>query len=139
MSLVYFTDRELGKQFPAILASAGIKVERHRDLFQQDGTDEQWLEYCGTKNRVAITHNERIRYTPNELAAVVLHKVRLLVVVGHAPVAELARNFVNTLPKVVAFLAANKAPVIAKIYRPSPGDLRHDPAAAGQITRWFPN
>ena len=139
MSLVYFTDRDLGKQFPAILASADIKVERHRDLFQQDGTDEEWLEYCGTKNRVAITHNERIRYTPNELAAVVLHKVRLLVVVGHAPVAELAHNFVNTLPKVEAFLAANNAPVIAKIYRPSPNDLRHDPAAAGQITRWFPN
>ena len=139
MSLVYFTDRELGKQFPAILASAGIKVERHRDLFQQDGTDEQWLEYCGTKNRVAITHNERIRYTPNELAAVVLHKVRLLVVVGHAPVAELARNFVNTLPKVEAFLEANNAPVIAKIYRPSPNNLSLDPIAAGHITRWFPN
>ncbi len=139
MSLFYFTDRDLGKQFPTILASGGITVERHHDLFQQDGTDEEWLEYCGTNNRVAITHNERIRYTPNELAAVVLHKVRLLIVVGHAPVAELAHNFVNTQPKIEAFLAANKAPVIAKIYRPSPNDLTQNENAVGHIARWFPH
>ena len=72
MSRVYFTDRDLGKRFPEILTAAGLAVERHHDLFAPDGTDEQWLEYCGTRNRVAVTHNERIRDTPNELAAVEL-------------------------------------------------------------------
>ena len=70
MTRVYFTDRDLGKQFPRILAEAAISVERHADLFLPDGSDEQWLEYCGTHDRVAITHNSRIRYVPNELAAV---------------------------------------------------------------------
>ena len=138
MSLVYFTDRDLGKQFPTILASAGITVERHHELFQPDGTDQEWLEYCGTKNHVAITHNERIRYTPNELAAVKQHKVRLLVVIGHAPFAELAHNFVNTHAKIESFLQANDAPFIAKIYRPSPSDKTKAAMLSGQIVRWFP-
>jgi hypothetical protein len=75
VSRVWFTDRDLGKQFPRTLADAGLAVERHGDLFPPDGSDEQWLEHCGTQGRVAITHNSRIRYVPNELAAVVRFKV----------------------------------------------------------------
>jgi hypothetical protein len=60
-------------------------VERHGDLFESDGSDEQWLEHCGTQGRVAITHNSCIGYVPNELAAVVRFKVLLIVVVGQAP------------------------------------------------------
>lgn len=36
------------------------------------------------------THDGRIRYKPNELAAVVEHRVALLVMIGHAPYAKLA-------------------------------------------------
>lgn len=43
MSHIYFTDRDLGKRFPEILADAGLRVERHHDLFPADGSDEQWL------------------------------------------------------------------------------------------------
>ena len=73
MSRVYFTDRDLGKQFPGILAGAGIAVERHGDLFAPDGSDEQWLAHCGRQGGAAVTHNSRIRYVPNELAAVIEH------------------------------------------------------------------
>jgi len=47
LSWIYFTDRDLGRKFPGILAAAGLVVERHEALFPPDGTDEQWLEYCG--------------------------------------------------------------------------------------------
>ena len=76
MSRVYFTDRDLGKRFPEILTAAGLTVERHHDLFPPDGSDEQWLEHCGTKARIGITHNKRIRYAPNERAAVMAHRVQ---------------------------------------------------------------
>jgi len=88
VSRIYFTDRDLGKQFPRILADAGIEVERHGDLFQPDGSDVQWLEHCGTNGRIAISHNSRIRYVPNELAAVNHFKVPLLILVGRATTAE---------------------------------------------------
>jgi hypothetical protein len=138
LSRVYFTDRDLGKKFPGILTEAGLTVERHHDLFPPDGSDEQWLQYCGTNNRIAITHNERIRYTPNELAAVRRHRVALLIVVGHAPFPGLARNFVNTLPKIEAFLDEHEPPFIAKVYRPAAADLARDQAAPGAVTLWYP-
>jgi hypothetical protein len=138
LNRVYFTDRDLGKRFPEILAAAGLTVERHHDVFPPDGPDEQWLEYCGTGDRIAITHNERIRYTPNELAAVERFDVALLVVVGKAPFPALARNFVRTLPGIEAFLDDHKPPFIAKIYRPEPRELEHNPEKAGSIALWYP-
>ncbi len=133
MSRVYFTDRDLGKRFPETLTAAGLTVERHHALFPPDGSDEQWLEHCGRNGRIAITHNERIRYTPNELAAVVQHRVALLVVVGKVPLADLARNFVNTLPRIEDFLDSHQPPYIAKVYRPPTSELTQ-----GSIQLWYP-
>ena len=132
MSRVWFTDRDLGKRFPEILSAAGLTVERHGDLFPPDGSDVQWLEHCGRAGRIAISHNERIRYTPNELAAVRRHKVALLIVVGKVPFAELAENFVATLQTIEAFVAMQKPPYIAKIYRAARG------GQGGTIARWYP-
>ena len=138
MSRVYFTDRDLGKQFPRILAEAGIAVERHADQFPPDGSDEQWLEHCGTHDRVAVTHNSRIRYVPNELAAVKHFGVRLLIVIGQSPTAELARNFVQTLHRIESMLDERKPPFIIKVYRPTPAELAHTASAAGRVEVWYP-
>jgi hypothetical protein len=138
VSRVYFTDRDLGKAFPEILRTAGLTVERHRDLFPPEGSDEQWLEHCGRNARIGITHNERIRYTPNELAAVVQHRVAVLVVVGKVPLADLARSFVSTLPKIEEFVDAHEPPYIAKVYRPPPSELAHTPLAQGSVLLWYP-
>ena len=89
MSRVYFTDRTLGKQSPAILSATGLRVERHIDLFPPNGSDEQWLEYCGTNDRTAITHDHKIRYRINEPDAVMRYSVALLVVIGGASYPEL--------------------------------------------------
>jgi hypothetical protein len=138
LSRVYFTDRDLGKQFPAILAAAGLTVERHHDLFPPDGPDEQWLEHCGRRGRIAITHDQRIRHKINERNAVIRHGVALLVVIGKAPFSELATNFVATLPRIEAFLDRHAAPFIAKVYRAFPADRARDPAARGAVTLWYP-
>ena len=138
MSRVYFTDRDLGKQFPRILAEAGIVIERHGDLFQPEGSDEEWLEHCGTKGRIAISHNSRIRYVPNELEAVKRFKVPLLILVGQATTAELAHNFVRTLPRIAAFLEGRSPPFIGKVYRATPAELAKSAAAPGRVELWFP-
>ena len=137
MSRIYFTDRDLGKQFPRILAEAGIVVERHGDLFQPEGSDEEWLEHCGTNGRIAVSHNSRIRYVPNELEAVKRFKVPLLILVGQATTAELAHNFVRTLPRIEAFLDSRSPPFIGKVYRAPPAELA-SAAASGRVELWFP-
>ena len=138
MTLVYFTDRDLGLRFPEILKNAGLTVERHRDHFRHDAADEDWLAEIGRRDWVALTHNSRIRYTPNEKEAVLRHRVRLLVIIGDAPYPELARSFVVTLHRIEAFLEQNPPPLIAKVYRASPTDLAKNPSAAGRIERWYP-
>lgn len=138
MSVVFFTDRDLGTRFPDILREAGLRVERHQDHFSPDCPDEVWLEEVGRRGWIAITHDSRIRYKPNELAAVRRHGVKLLVVVGAAPFPLLAASFVNTTPRILRFLDKHPAPLIAKVYRASPGQLARRPDAPGMVERWYP-
>lgn len=138
MSRVYFTDRDLGKQFPARLREAGLQVERHTDHFEPNTPDAEWLQAVGQRGWVVITHDERIRYKANELAAVVQHGVALLVVVGHAPYPQLAEHFVHTLPRIEAFVAAHKPPFIAKVYRPTPTELNRRADTPGTVVLWYP-
>jgi hypothetical protein len=138
VSRVYFTDRDLGKQFPRILADAGIAVERHGDLFEQEGTDEQWLEHCGTHGRIAVSHNARIRHVPNELEAVKRFRVPLLILVGKATTADLAQNFVHSFARIEAFIDHHAPPFIAKVYRPTPAELIKSAPAPGRVELWYP-
>ncbi|MEY3252032.1 MAG: hypothetical protein RL227_1005 [Pseudomonadota bacterium] len=138
MARVFFTDRDLGKQFPARLREAGLHVERHADHFEPDTPDAVWLPEVGKRGWVVLTHDERIRYKPNELAAVMRHGVRLLVVQGRAPYAQLAEWFVQTLPRVETFVGTHSAPYIAKVQRPTPKELAANPAAPGRVTLWVP-
>jgi len=135
---VFFTDRDLGKKFPEILRAAGLKVERHVDHFRHDTSDEEWLREIRGRGWIAVTHDGRIRYKPNELATVMQHGVALLVVVGHAPYPELAQAFVATQPRILNFIERHEPPYIAKVYRPSPGDIANDPSALGRIELWHP-
>ena len=136
MSRTFFTDRDLGNAFPAQLRASGLTVERHADHFLPGTPDEDWLRDIGQRGWVAVTRDTRIRYKPNEVAAVRLYRVALLVLVGKAPHADLAANFVRTAERIETFLGRNPPPLIAKIYRPAPADRARDPDAPGTISRW---
>ena len=138
MSRVFFTDRDLGKRFPEILSAAGLHVERHADHFPHDCPDPVWLEEIGQRDWIAVTHDGRIRYKPNELAAVVQHRVALLVVIGHAPYPQLAHAFVATKDRILGFLERHDAPFIAKVYRPPATKATINPDTPGRIELWFP-
>lgn len=61
--LVYFTDRDLGNQFPALLEAAGMQVERHSQYFEHDTPDHVWLEAVAQRGWIVLTHDQRIRYS----------------------------------------------------------------------------
>lgn len=138
MSHIFFTDRDLGKRFPEILSAAGLQVERHADHFAHDCPDTVWLEEIGRRGWTAVTHDGRIRYKPNELAAVVQHRVGLLVVIGHAPYPDLARSFVATRDRIIAFLERHEPPFIAKVYRPNAAQVADNPNTPGSVALWYP-
>jgi PIN like domain len=138
LTFVYFSDRDLGKRFPEILRANGLTAERHADHFAPDTPDEVWLAEVGKRGWIALTHDRRIRYKPNERDAVVRHGVALLVIVGKAPFAELASNFVATLPRIEDFLRRHRPPFIAKVYRPASAETTRHTSAPGRIERWYP-
>src|SRR6185437_14216742 len=109
LSVVYFTDRDLGLRFPDTLRAAGLNVELHRDHFAPTAPDDEWLAKVSARQWIAVTHDARIRYKPNELAAVVRHQAHVLVIVGKAPLPVLAQSFVLTAHRIEEFLAAQAA------------------------------
>lgn len=133
---VFFTDRDLGKQFPAILKEAGVHVERHTDHFADDTKDEEWLSLIGKRGWYVLTHDRRIRHTPNEIAAVEKFEIGLFVIVGKAPFPELAYNFVLTLPNIIKFIENNPRPFIAKVYRPDKTRRKAKRQSAGLVKMW---
>ena len=139
MSLVFFTDRDLGHQFPAILRGANLRVERHSDHFAPDCEDTLWLSEVAARGWISLTHDGRIRYKPNELAAIIRSRATVLVVVGKARYADLAQNFVMTMPRVQSFLHAHRTPpVIGKVYQPLPAERARDAQAPGRVELWYP-
>ena len=138
MSFVYFTDRDLGKRFPEILKSGGLTVEPHADHFAHDTPDETWLQEVGKRGWIALTHDQRIRYKPNERDAVIRHRVALLVIIGKAPFPDLAQNFVNSRAVIESFLRGYKPPFIAKVYRPSASAGEQSGTTPGRIEHWYP-
>ncbi|MGQ0650243.1 MAG: hypothetical protein ACT4P7_22100 [Gemmatimonadaceae bacterium] len=133
----FFTDRDLGNRFPLRLREAGIDAESHSAHFPDRARDEQWIRRVAAKRWFVLTHDERIRYRPNERDAVMTSGVGLFVLVGAAPAADLAENFVRMLPRVEAFIDRHPRPFIAKIYRPAPADLARDQAALGRVEMWL--
>lgn len=91
----------------------------------------------GARGWIAVTHDRRIRYKPNELAAVLAHGVPLLVVIGHAPYPQLADAFVSTQSRILGFIAKHQPPYIAKVYRPGASEVAENPSAPGRIELWF--
>lgn len=118
----YFADRNLGaKIFPAILRDAGITVHTHNDHFAHDAPDTEWIPVVAQRGWVILTSDAAIRRNPLERDAVLSSRATLLVLVGaNAKTSELAHNFVNTLPRVEAFLTREPAPMMAKVFRPNP-------------------
>lgn len=112
-------------------------MEQHGDHFAHDTLDEEWIGEVANCGWVAVSHDKRISRRPNERAAVLDAGLALLIVVGGAPNAELAQNFISTLPAIERFLNRHHPPFIARVYRPTPADLQRKLRPTGRIELWF--
>lgn len=136
MTLVLFTDRDLGRKFPRRLREAGLTVEEHHDHFQHNSEDPEWLLGVGQRGWIALTHDKRIRYKPNECAAVMRAGLGLFVLVGNGHPA-LADNVINSVERLARFVERTPRPFIAKLYLPNQARLAVNPRAAGDIVLWL--
>jgi hypothetical protein len=122
LSFEFFADRNFGShQFPDALRRAGIIIHRHRDHFAHDAADEVWLPEIARRGWVSLTLDKAILRNELERDAVFVSRARLILLSGaNAPVSNLARNFINSYDRVVAFLEREPAPFIARLKRPNP-------------------
>lgn len=134
MNFEYFSDRDCGARIlPNILRAAGIVLHRHADYFEPDAEDEVWLPQVADRGWVTISIDRAMKSGALQRDAVFSSNARLIILTGgQAPAEQLARNFVNTLPRVEQFLRENPPPFIARVKRPSPvRDI--DRGRAGEI------
>lgn len=137
--MVFFTDRDLGKNFPTMLREAGVEVEMHSDHFNHDAKDEFWITEAGRRGWFCVSRNKDIRYKKNQTEAVMRAKVGLFLLIGpKATHPKLAENFIITFSKIERFAEKNKRPFIARIYRAT---KKHSSARtkqeSGRVKLWL--
>lgn len=119
------------------MREASLRVERHVDHFAHDTPDEEWITAVAKHGWVALTHDKAISRRPNERAAVLKARLRLIVVVGRATHADLAENFVRSLASIQRFVTKHPAPFIARLYQPTPSDMAKKQQPRGRIELWI--
>ena len=106
----FFVDRSLGRHLvPGALRAAGWTLRAHHEVFgQRDEAvpDVEWLEYCSREALVVLTADRRLRYRPEEIAAIRRHRVKAFVLVGgNLRAAEQARRFERNRDRIIAACA----------------------------------
>lgn len=116
---VFFIDRSLGRKAVAeTLRQAGEKVEVHDDHLPQDAKDEEWLRYVGTRNWVALTQDDRIRFHYHERMALLQANVRAFVLTAKGLRGEENGAIIaKALPAIRRILSKHPGPFIARITR----------------------
>jgi len=116
--LVFFSDRDLGRQFPMFLLAAGVRIERHDDHFGPPNTsDEEWIGEIGRRRWVAVTRDARIRYSPLALSILMQSGAQLFVLVGKLTTTEAAEVFLKWREKIRATALGETGAFVAKIRR----------------------
>ncbi len=117
--LVYFIDRSLGKHLIVdALRAAGARVEVHDDHLARDAPDEEWIALVGERGWIAVTKDKNIRYRANEIAAIKLHRARVLVLrAKNATGGDMADLLVGAQRRIERFVASSSVPFVAGIDR----------------------
>ena len=114
---VFFSDRDLGRVFPALLVAAGVRIERHDDHFGPETADEKWIGEIGRRGWVAITRDARIRYSPLALSVLMSSRAQLFVLVGKLTTTQAAETFLKWRQKIISTSLDENRAFIAKIRR----------------------
>ena len=119
--IVFFVDRSLGKiDVPEALRAAGYRCECHDDHWDQATEDPVWLSGVAGRGWVVLTKDERIRYRPLELQALLAARLRTFIVIcGNVRGSDMARILVGAIPRILAVLARQGGPFIYCIYKDS--------------------
>lgn len=117
----FFIDRSLGRRIvPAALRERGVKVHTMAEVYGerigQGLDDETWLADAGRADWVVLMKDDRIRYRPAELDALVEHGVRAFCLTNaNLRGEEQAARIVASL-QAIADASSEPGPYVVGIY-----------------------
>ena len=106
----FFADRSLGRRRVAeALRRAGWSICTHHEVFgdrDEEVPDVEWLEYCGREALPVLTKDRRLRYRPEEIAAIRRYRVKAFVLTrGSLRATEQAARFEDNSEDIAAACA----------------------------------
>lgn len=118
-NFVFYLDRSIEtKSLVAALRGHGYNFEPHANHFPQDALDTEWLAKAGQEGWIVLTKDERIRYNPLELAALLEFNVQAFIVTaGNFTTDQLTQLVLDAIPQIVKFVAKNKPPFVVKVHK----------------------
>jgi PIN like domain len=114
----FFVDRSIGAHLvPKVIRDAGIDVIVHDEYFTDPETEDSiWLTVAGQKRWVVLTHDEKIRYRPQEKQALLSANTLVIVITGgHKRGIDIAERVAKVLPKMLKLAATAKRLALYKL------------------------
>lgn len=114
-----FIDRDAwSHQLDRALRAAGIPFVAHRDHFDDDTPDPDWLSAVGRRGWIVLTRDQRIRNRPNELRAARSARLHVFALTsGNLPAAEAVRIVLAAWPAIQRAVAETAPPMFWSITR----------------------
>jgi predicted nuclease of predicted toxin-antitoxin system len=120
--LTFFVDRSLGRRaVPSALRDAGFEAVAHDDVFAVDTDDEVWLAEAGTRGWIVLIKDNRIRYRPQERAALEAAGVQAFVLTNANMTGEEQAYLLRThAGRIERFCTEHSGPFVVGVYHERP-------------------
>ena len=114
-----FIDRDAwSHRLDQALGEAGIAFVAHRDRFDDDTPDPEWLTQVGRHGWIVLTRDQRIRNRPNELRAAREARLHVFALTsGNLSAAETVEIVLAAWPAMRRAVADNEPPMFWSITR----------------------
>ena len=118
----YFIDRSLGRHVvPDALRAAGaiahVMADVYGERIGQGLKDTEWLQEAGGKGWVVLMKDDKIRYRPAELDALMAAGVRAFCLTNaNLGGRAMAQRFVTQLPRINQIAVSRSGPYIYGVY-----------------------
>jgi hypothetical protein len=98
------------------LRAAGLRVEVHKDHFNSDADDDEWLPIVGSKGWIVLTKDRQISSRQVELVALLKSGAPSFVLTSRSKTAEQnAAAILKALPQIRGCLRHREIPFVAQI------------------------
>jgi predicted nuclease of predicted toxin-antitoxin system len=112
----FLIDENLSNKMARSLRDIDQEVFHVTELLKAGSSDLEVLEYAGSNDFFLITKDNRIRYKPNEIAAVRRHKVGIFLLGGkNVPFLETYQQLIRNWDRILECAQATNKPFIRRI------------------------